>query len=320
MTTTSLVLVTGGAGFIGSHLVERLLADGHRVRVFDNFSTGSRANLDFARGERRLQVVRGDLVNLAAVKRAVAGVSVIFNQAAMRSVPRSVADPLGANASNVTGFLHLLHAAAGQRRKPRLVYASSSSVYGERPDLPKREDQPLAPISPYAATKVAGEIYAGVWSRLFGVETVGLRYFNVFGPRQDPKSEYAAVIPRFILWGMRGRPLQIHGDGTQSRDFTYIDNVVSANLLAARAPAAAVSGKSYNVGCGSRISLLEVISMLEGLLGRPLRRKHLPRRVGDVPHTLADIGAAKRDFGYEPLVDFDQGLSRTVDFFTGGKR
>jgi len=320
MTTNSLVLVTGGAGFIGSHVVERLLADGHRVRVFDNFSTGSRANLGFARGNRRLQVMRGDLVNLPAVKRAVAGVSVIFNQAAMRSVPRSVADPLGANASNVTGFLHLLHAAAAQRRKPRIVYASSSSVYGERPDLPKREEQPTAPISPYAATKVAGEIYAGVWSRLFGVETVGLRYFNVFGPRQDPKSEYAAVIPRFILWGMRGRPLQVHGDGTQSRDFTYVDNVVSANLLAARAPAAVVSGKSYNVGCGSRISLLEIIARLEALFGRPLQRKHLARRVGDVPHTLADIGAAKRDFGYEPLVDFDQGLHRTVDFFTGGQR
>ncbi len=320
MTIRPLVLVTGGAGFIGSHLVERLLADGHRVRVFDNFSTGSRANLDFARGDRRLEVMRGDLASLAAVTRAVTGVSLILHQAAMRSVPRSVADPLGAHASNATGFLHLLHAAASQRRKPRIVYASSSSVYGERPELPKREEQPAAPISPYAATKVVGEIYASVWSRLFGVETVGLRYFNVFGPRQDPKSEYAAVIPRFILWGLRGQPLHVHGDGTQSRDFTYIDNVVSANLLAARAPAATVSGKSYNVGCGSRISLLEIISMLEGLLGRPLRRTHRPRRVGDVPHTLADIGAAKRDFGYEPLVGFDPGLRRTVDFFTKGER
>ena len=319
MASSSLFLVTGGAGFIGSHVVERLLADGHRVRVLDNFSTGSRANLDFARGNRRLEVIRGDLKNLASVERAVRGVAVVFHQAAMRSVPRSVADPLGCNASNVTGTLHLLHAAARQKKKPRIVYASSSSVYGERADLPKREDQPTAPISPYAATKVAGELYASVWSRLFGVETVGLRYFNVFGPRQDPKSEYAAVIPRFILWGSAGKPLQVHGDGTQSRDFTYIDNVVSANLLAARAKAAAVSGKCYNVGCGSRTSLLEIITLLERMLGRPLMKKHLARRVGDVPHTLADIGQAKSDFGYEPLVEFEEGLGRTVQFFTGRK-
>ncbi len=319
MTTPSLFLVTGGAGFIGSHVVERLLAEGHRVRVLDNFSTGTRANLGFARGNRRLEIVRGDLKSLKTVERAVRCVSAVFHQAAMRSVPRSVADPLGCNASNVTGTLHVLYAAARQKKKPRVVYASSSSVYGERPDLPKREDQPTAPISPYAATKVAGELYASVWSRLFGVETVGLRYFNVFGPRQDPKSEYAAVIPRFILWGFAGQFLQVHGDGTQSRDFTYIDNVVSANLLAARANAAAVSGKSYNVGCGSRTSLLEIIALLERMLGRPLKKKHLPRRVGDVPHTLADIGGAKTDFGYEPLVEFDEGLTRTVRFFTERK-
>jgi UDP-glucose 4-epimerase len=244
-------------------------------------------------------------------------VAVVFHQAAMRSVPRSVADPLGANASNVTGTLHVLHAAAGQKRKPRVVYASSSSVYGDRPDLPKREDQPTAPISPYAATKVANELYASVWTRLMGVETVGLRYFNVFGPRQDPKSEYAAVIPRFILWGQQGKPLQVHGDGTQSRDFTYIDNVVSANLLAARADGARAGGRSYNVGCGSRTSLLEIIGKLERMLGRPLARKHSPTRAGDVPHTLADVSAAKRDLGYEPLVDFDEGLRRTVEHFTG---
>ena len=178
MGTPSLVLVTGGAGFIGSHLVERLLADGHRVRVLDNFSTGSRANLDFARGNRRLEIIRGELANFKAVERAVKGVTAVFHQAAMRSVPRSVADPLGANASNVTGTLHVLYAAGRQRKKPRVVYASSSSVYGERPDLPKREDQPAAPISPYAASKVAGELYAAVWSRIFGVETVGLRYFK----------------------------------------------------------------------------------------------------------------------------------------------
>jgi nucleoside-diphosphate-sugar epimerase len=319
MATSSSFLVTGGAGFIGSHVVERLLAEGHRVRVLDNFSTGSRANLEFARGNRRLEVIRGDLRNLATVERAVRGVSVVFHQAAMRSVPRSVADPLGCNAANVTGTLHLLYAAARQKKKPRLVYASSSSVYGERPDLPKREDQPTAPISPYAASKVAGELYASVWSRIFDVETVGLRYFNVFGPRQDPKSEYAAVIPRFILWGSEGQPLQVHGDGTQSRDFTYIDNVVSANLLAARAPAEAVSGKSYNVGCGSRTSLLDIIVLLERMLGRPIRKKHLPRRVGDVAHTLAAIDQASKDFGYTPLVEFEEGLRRTVEFFTGRK-
>jgi UDP-N-acetylglucosamine/UDP-N-acetyl-alpha-D-glucosaminouronate 4-epimerase len=320
MAPSPMYLVTGGAGFIGSQLVERLLRQGHRVRVLDNFSTGRRANLAFAKGDRRLEVLRGDLANFKGVERAVRGVTAVFHQAAMRSVPRSVADPLGANASNVTGTLHVLVAAARQKRKPRVVFASSSSVYGERPDLPKREDQPTAPISPYAASKVAGELYASVWSRLFGVETVGLRYFNVFGPRQDPKSEYAAVIPRFILWGMQGKPLQVHGDGTQSRDFTYIDNVVAANLLAAAAPAAAVAGKSYNVGCASRTSLLEIIASLEGLLGRPLPRRHLPTRAGDVPHTLADIGAAKRDFGYEPGVDFDEGLRRTVAYFTEGTR
>jgi UDP-glucose 4-epimerase len=318
--SSSLYLITGGAGFIGSHVAERLLAEGHKVRVLDNFSSGRMANLAFARGNRRLEVVRGDIRNLKVVERAMRGVSAVFHQAAMRSVPRSVADPLGCNAHNVTGTLHILYAAAQQKKKPRVVYASSSSVYGENPELPKREDQASAPISPYAASKVAGELYAAVWNRLFDVETVGLRYFNVFGPRQDPKSEYAAVIPRFILWGVEGKPLQVHGDGTQSRDFTYIDNVVSANLLAARAPAAAVSGKSYNVGCGSRTSLLEIIAMLEGMLGHALKRKHSPTRVGDVPHTLADIGLAKKDMGYTPLVDFDEGLRRTVAFFTGPAR
>ena len=313
MTTASLVLVTGGAGFIGSHLVERLLADGHRVRVFDNFSTGRRANLDFARGHRRLEVVRGELSSFKAVARAMAGVSTVFHQAAMRSVPRSVDDPLGANAANVTGTLHVLHAAAKQRRKPRVVYASSSSVYGERPDLPKREEQPVAPISPYAATKVAGEIYASVWHRLFGVETVGLRYFNVFGPRQDPKSEYAAVIPRFIIWALSNTPLEVHGDGTQSRDFTYIDNVVDANLAAAAAPAA--SGEVFNVGCGDRVSLLDIIGRLEKILGRAVARRHTPGRAGDVPHTLADVTKARTLMHYVPQVDFDEGFRRTLDYF-----
>jgi UDP-glucose 4-epimerase len=306
-------LVTGGAGFIGSHLVERLLADGARVRVLDNFSASTRANLSFARAVgRRLEVIRGDIRQLGVVERAARGVRVVFHQAAMRSVPRSVKDPLGANANNVTGTLHVLEAAR-RARVARVVYASSSSVYGDRPDLPKREDQPPAPISPYAVSKAAGEQYAAVWTRLFGVETVGLRYFNVFGPRQDPKSEYAAVIPRFILWGLRGRPLEVHGDGAQSRDFTYIDNVVEANLLAARA--AGAGGEVFNVGCGERVSLVEIIAKLEAILGRRLERRHGPPRAGDVPHTLADISKGKRLLAYTPLVPFDEGLRRTVDYF-----
>jgi nucleoside-diphosphate-sugar epimerase len=308
-----LYLVTGGAGFIGSQLVERLLRDGARVRLLDNFSSGTRENLTFARAyRRRLEVIRGDLRKPATVERAARGVRVIYHQAAMRSVPRSVKDPLGANDNNVTGTLHVLEAAR-QARVPRVVYASSSSVYGDAPDLPKREDQTPAPISPYAVSKRANELYAAVWSRLYGVETVGLRYFNVFGPRQDPKSEYAAVIPRFILWGLTGKRLEVHGDGTQTRDFTYIDNVVESNLLAARA--ADAPGEVFNVGCGTHTSLLEIISMLETILGRPLERRHTPPRAGDVPHTLADIGKAKRLLGYEPLVDFEEGFRRTVEFF-----
>jgi UDP-glucose 4-epimerase len=309
------VLVTGGAGFIGSHLAERLLAEGHPVRVLDNFSTGQRANLPLAaRPGAALEVIEGDVRELAEVERAAAGVSVIFHQAALRSVPRSVADPLAANAHNVTGTLHVLEAArrAGVRR---VVYASSSSVYGDRPDLPKREDQAPAPISPYAVSKVAGEQYGAVWFRLYGVETVGLRYFNVFGPRQDPTSEYAAVIPRFILWGLRGEPLEVHGDGSQSRDFTYIDNVVDANVLAARAEG--VGGEVFNVGGGTRTSLLQIVARLETLLGRRLERRHTPSRPGDVAHTLADLDKAKRLLGYSPLVGFDEGFRRTVEHVRG---
>jgi UDP-glucose 4-epimerase len=314
-TGNPIFVVTGGAGFIGSHLVERLLGDHPRatVRVFDDFSTGSEANLPFAAAVgQRLEIVRGDVKDLTAMEAVAAGASVIFHQAALRSVPRSVADPLGANANNVTGTLHVLEAARRQRVN-RVVYASSSSVYGDRPELPKREDQPPAPISPYAVSKAAGEQYAQVWTRLYGVETVGLRYFNVFGPRQDPASEYAAVIPRFILWALHGTPLEVHGDGEQSRDFTYIDNVVDANLAAATAPAAA--GEVFNVGCGNRVSLLEIIARLEELLGHPVARRHTPARAGDVAHTQADVSKAEKLMGYLPQVDFDEGFRRTVDYF-----
>src|SRR5215813_5667502 len=313
---SSLFLVTGGAGFIGAHVAARLLNDGHRVRILDNFSTGTRANLDFGPTHAaHLETIEGDIRDLSTVERAVRGVDVVFHQAAMRSVPRSVKDPLGANDNNVTGTLNVLEAArrAGVRR---VVYASSSSVYGDRPDLPKREDQTPAPISPYAVSKAAGEQYAAVWSRLYGVETVGLRYFNVFGPKQDPASEYAAVIPRFILWALQRAPLEVHGDGNQSRDFTYIDNVVEANLLAGRAPDA--TGEVFNVGCGSRVNLLAIIASLERLVGRPLQRNHTPGRAGDVAHTLADVGKAKRLMGYTALVTFDEGLKRTFEYFRAG--
>jgi UDP-glucose 4-epimerase len=308
-------LVTGGAGFIGSHLAARLLADGAHVRVLDNFSSGSLANLPFAdRFRSTLEVVHGDIRDLAVVERAAEGAEAIFHQAAMRSVPHSVADPVAANDNNVTGTVHVLEAARRQGVR-RVVYASSSSVYGDRPELPKREDQVPAPISPYAVSKAAGEQYGQVWQRLYGVQTVGLRYFNVFGPRQDPASEYAAVIPRFIRWALSGQPLEIHGDGTQSRDFTYIDNVVEANVLAAQAPDA--GGEVFNVGCGERVSLLDIVARLERILGRPLGRRHTARRTGDVPHTEADLSKAARLLAYRPLVGFDAGLAATVAYFRG---
>ena len=306
-------LVTGGAGFIGSHLTGRLLDDGATVRVLDNFSSGFPENLPFARRfEDRLEIIRADIRDLATVEGAARGVEVIFHQAAMRSVPRSVADPLGANDNNVTGTLNVLEVARRAHVR-RVVYASSSSVYGDAPDLPKREDQRPAPISPYAVSKAAGEQYGRVWSRLYGIETIGLRYFNVFGPRQDPTSEYAAVIPRFILWGLRSEPLEVHGDGRQSRDFTYVDNVVEANLLAARATD--VAGEVVNVGCGERIMLLEIIAKLERLLGHAVERRHTPARAGDVPHTLADVSKGKRLLGYVPLVGFDDGFAKTLAYF-----
>ena len=308
-----LFLVTGGAGFIGSHLTKRLLAEGGCVRVLDNFSTGSPDNLPRAGPPGAdLEIIRGDVRDLEAVERAARGATAIFHQAAMLSVPHSVADPLGANEHNVTGTLQVLEAArrAGVRR---VVYASSSSVYGDRPELPKQEDQPPLPISPYAVSKLVSEQYGRVWHRLYGVEAVGLRYFNVFGPRQDPASEYAAVIPKFILGALRGEPLEIHGDGRQSRDFAYIDNIVDANLLAVAAPN--VGGEVFNVGCGERTSLLEIIARLEGILGRPLDRRHTPSRAGDVPHSLADVSKAKRLLAYTPVIGFDEGLARTIEYF-----
>ena len=309
------MLVTGGGGFIGSNLVRALLERGDEVRVLDNFSTGRRENLRGPASE--VELIEGDVQSYERAHTAVRGCEVIVHQAALPSVPRSVQDPLTSNATNVVGTLNVLLAArdSGVRR---VVYASSSSVYGTTETLPKSEDLPVAPISPYAVAKLAGEGYCRSFSAVYELETVSLRYFNVFGARQDPQSQYAAAIPIFITALQAGEQPVIYGDGSQTRDFTYIDNVVEANLLAARA--VGVAGEAFNVGCGERVSLLVIIVRLEKMLGRTLSRDHVAPRAGDVPHTLADVSKAKRVLGYAPLVDFDEGFRRTVDYFAAGRR
>ncbi len=303
-------LVTGGAGFIGSNLIEALVKAGAHVRVLDNLSTGRRANLA-AVGDS-IEWHEADVRDAEAVRRAVTGVDVVLHQAALASVPRSVAEPLTANEVNVTGTLHVLLAArdAGVRR---VVIASSSSVYGNSPTLPKIETMPVEPLSPYAVSKLAAERYCQAFSEVYGLPTIGLRYFNVFGPRQDPNSEYAAVIPRFLTAMLRGEAPTIYGDGQQSRDFTYVDDVVQANLLAADAPAT-VSGY-YNVACGSRISLLELVDTLNTCLGTHLTARHEPPRAGDVRDSQADIGKIQAALGFAPQVSFADGLARTVAYF-----
>jgi UDP-glucose 4-epimerase len=306
---TGLSLVTGGAGFIGSHLVAALLARGRRVRVLDDFSSGRRA---FLPEDPQLAVVAGDLRDSDALRGAVASVEVVFHQAALRSVPRSVEDPYAYHDVNATGTLRLLLAArdAGVRR---VVFASSSSVYGEQTVMPLHEELRPQPIAPYGVSKLAGEHYCANFARHYGLETVALRYFNVFGPRQDPASEYAAVVARFILAARRDAPLEIHGDGKQTRDFTYVTNVVDANLAAAEA--SRVSGQVFNVACGERLSVLDIAGRLEEILGRPLPRRHTPPRAGDVRDTLADISQARERLGYTAAIGFTEGLRRTVAAF-----
>ena len=302
-------LVTGGGGFIGSHIVEKFAAMGEKVRVFDNFSFGKAANLTQVEGQ--VEIISGDLLDPAALNQAMSGVRVVFHQAALRSVPFSVENPALVNRVNVEGTLNVFVAARDAGVK-RVVYASSSSVYGKSPTLPKREQDMPAPISPYAASKVAGEYYGKVFTELYGLETVGLRYFNVYGPRQDPNSQYAAVIPRFVNWAFQGEPLEIHGDGLQSRDFTYIDNVVSANLQAAESQLGA--GEVFNVGQGRSHTLLEVVDLLEDIIGTKLQLLHIAARAGDVRHTQADISEARRCLSYIPEISFEEGLSRTVAY------
>jgi UDP-glucose 4-epimerase len=303
-------LVTGGAGFIGSHIATALVERGDRVRVLDNLCTGKRENLSHLAG--KIEFIDGDLVNMRDVERAVEGVDIVFHEAALASVPRSVVAPLDTNSACVTGTVTLLDAArrSGVRR---VVYGGSSSAYGDQPTPAKHERLLPAPISPYAAAKLAAEYYCQAFTSTYGLETVTIRYFNVFGPRQDPKGEYAAVIPKFITDMLAGHGPTIFGDGKQSRDFTYIDNIVLGNLLAADAPAAV--GRTINVACGESFSLLDLVDGINRALKTNLQPEFQPARVGDVMESLADIELAKELLNYQPKVDFNDGLKRTVEYF-----
>jgi len=301
-------LVTGGAGFIGSHLAEELLRRGHRVRIADSFITGKRRNLEHLTG---IELVEGDLADMALAQRAVDRMDYVLHQAAIPSVPRSVEDPATSNRANITASLNVLIAArdAGVRR---LVYAGSSSAYGDTAELPKREDMPPRPLSPYALQKLTAEQYCQLFTRLYGFEAVTIRYFNVFGPRQDPGSPYSGVISLFSSALLEGRPPSIYGDGEQTRDFTYVANVVDGVLRACEAPRAA--GEVINVATGGRISLNELLRVMNALLGTNLVATYKNSRAGDVRDSQADISKARRILGYAPIVDLEEGLRRTLDW------
>src|SRR5881296_2743495 len=301
-------LVTGGAGFIGSHLAGRLVAQGHTVRVVDNLSTGDEANLAGLDGA--IEFLRGDLCDPAVCRRAVAGMDVVFHVAALPSVPRSLKDPWASHAANVSATVRLLEACV-EARVARIVYSSSSSVYGDTPVLPKVETAEPLPRSPYAASKLAGEQYVLAFARAGRIEGVALRYFNVFGPRQSPHSAYAAVIPNFLQVALNGGQAVVYGDGHQTRDFTYVDNVVDANILAATAPGATVSGWVVNVGAGAKTTLLRLIAMIGSVTGRELGYVCQPPRPGDVRDSLASLERAQRVLGYRPQVSLEEGLRRT---------
>ena len=306
------VLVTGGAGFIGSHLTEALLQEGHRVRVLDDFSTGKRENLIFDKKYPSLEIIEGDIRHLAICQKAMKGIEYVFHQAALPSVQRSVEDPLGSNAVNGGGTLNILFAAREEKAK-RVIYASSSSIYGDTPTLPKHEEMPSHPLSPYALQKYIGEQYCRLFYQLYGLETVSLRYFNIFGPKQDPNSIYSAVIPKFIEALLQGSPPIIFGDGEQSRDFTYIENVVQANLLAMSAEH--LHGEAINIACAERTSLNQLVNVLRKILGSKLSPVYEEPRKGDVRHSLADIRKGKEILNYEPKVGVELGLRKTVEFF-----
>lgn len=309
---TETYVVTGGAGFIGSHIAERLLNDGHRVRVVDNLVTGSRSNLAHLRGD--LEFYEVSITDQDALSPVFTGVDYVFHQAALPSVPRSIDDPLTTHHTAATGTLNVLIAARDAGVK-RVIYAASSSAYGNIAGDTKTEEMPPHPLSPYAVSKLAGEFYCQSFYQVYGLETVCLRYFNVFGPRQDPLSQYAAVIPLFITAMLDGQPPTIYGDGLQSRDFTYIDNVVYGNLLALRAPG--VGGEMLNLATGGQITLLDLMNKLNAQLGTAFEPIHAAARPGDVKHSRAGIEKAQRLLGYEPVVDFDAGLAQTVAWYQG---
>src|SRR3984893_5711396 len=307
-------LVTGAAGFIGSSLVRALLERGDEVRGIDNFATGRRENLTEMLS--RMDFRQADILDLDAMHKACAGVDYVMHQAAIPSVPKSVLDPLGSNRANVDGTLNLLVAARDAKVK-RVVYAASSSAYGDTPTLPKHEGMKPDPISPYAVAKLASEHYMISFYRCYSLETVALRYFNIFGPRQDPSSPYSGGLAKFITLMRRGAQPTIFGDGEQSRDFTYIDNAVEANLLACQAPASEAAGKVFNVATGRRITLNETVKMLRGLTSYSGETKYAPERGGDIKHSLADISKAEAHLRYRPKVNFEEGLRRTVDWYRG---
>lgn len=308
----ALYLVTGIGGFIGSSLARALLARGEQVRGIDNFATGRRDNL--AEILHRVDFREGSILDLVAMHQACAGVDYVLHQAAIPSVPKSVLDPVGSNQTNVDGTLNVL-VAARDAKVQRVIYAASSSVYGDTPTLPKHEGMTPDPISPYAVAKLASEHYLKSFYRCYQLETVALRYFNVFGPRQDPSSPYSGVLARFITQMLAGQPPTIFGDGEQSRDFTYIDNVVEANLLACRAPRDRVAGKVLNVATGERISLNQTFKLLQELTSFSGEPKYAAERGGDIKHSLADIAKAEALLGYRPHVNFEEGLKRTVDWY-----
>ena len=310
----ALYLITGIGGFIGSSLARAILARGEQVRGVDNFSTGNRKNI--AELLDRIDFREADILDLDAMHKACAGVDYVLHQAAIPSVPKSVLDPLASNRANLDGTVNVLVAARDAKVK-RVVFAASSSVYGETPTLPKRESMTPDPISPYAVAKLASEHYLISFYRCYQLETVALRYFNIFGPRQDPSSPYSGVLAKFITIMLRGEQPAIYGDGEQSRDFTYIDNAVEANLLACQAPAAKAAGQVFNVATGRRVSLNETFKLLQGLTSYSGQPKYEPERGGDIKHSLADISKAEAALGYKPKVDFEEGLRRTVEWYRG---